>query len=122
MNEYYRKVSWPKLIRSIWFKVHLYIALTIGFFFVVLGLTGACNVFYIELEELGLPQVRNEADVQPRSLDEIMQTVKAAHPEKKGKWSLLLPNYKKGGQIYFMPARDRIYIPSRIFQRCLAVG
>jgi len=36
--------------------VHLYIALTIGFVFVILGLTGSFYVFYFELEELGLPQ------------------------------------------------------------------
>jgi uncharacterized iron-regulated membrane protein len=48
-------------IRKFWLDVHLTLALTIGFFFVILGVTGSFNVFNHELEELGLPQVRNEA-------------------------------------------------------------
>ena len=87
------RTSNRRRFRNFWLTAHLYIALTIGFVFVILGLTGACNVFFFELEELGLPQVRNEANAQPRSLDEIMQTVKAAHPQRKGRWSVLLPGY-----------------------------
>ena len=63
--------------------VHLYIALTIGFVFVILGLTGACNVFLFELEELGLPQVHHEANALPCSLDDIMQTVTSRTSAKK---------------------------------------
>lgn len=109
--------QWRRRVRSIWLTVHLYVALTIGFFFVILGLTGSFNVFNHELEELGLP-VHYEANVQPRSLDEIMQTVKAAHPEKKGKWSLLLPNY---GNDYLwveypkpLETADELYAPFRV--------
>ncbi len=80
-------------IRSFWLMVHLYIALSIGFVFVILGLTGSFNVFIYELEELDLPQVHYEANTQLRSLDEIIQTIKDAYPDKKGKWSLLMPNY-----------------------------
>jgi uncharacterized iron-regulated membrane protein len=82
---------WRRRFRGFWLTAHLYIALIVGFFFVVLGLTGSFNVFIYELEEMGLPPVRHEAKGPPRSLDEMMQTVKAAHPEKQGKWSLLLP-------------------------------
>jgi uncharacterized iron-regulated membrane protein len=88
-----RASLWRRRFRGFWLTVHLYIALTIGFVFVILGLTGACNVFYVELEELGLPQVRNEANAQPRSLDDILQIVKAAHPQRQGKWELLMPGY-----------------------------
>lgn len=98
--------------------MHLYVALTIGFFFVILGLTGSFNVFNHELEELVLPQVQHEAHVQPRSPDELMQTVKAAHPEKKGKWSLLMPGY---GNDYVwaeypkpVETADEIYAPFRV--------
>jgi uncharacterized iron-regulated membrane protein len=98
--------------------VHLYVALTIGFFFVILGLTGSFNVFNHELEELGLPQVRHEANAQLLPLDEIMQTVKAAHPEKEGKWSLLMPGY---GNDYVwaeypkpVETADELYAPFRV--------
>lgn len=80
-------------MRGFWLTAHLYIALTIGFLFVILGLTGSFNVFFYELEEWGLPAVVHEADAHPRPLDEIMQTVRTAYPDKTGKWSLLLPGY-----------------------------
>jgi uncharacterized iron-regulated membrane protein len=41
-----RASLWRRRFRGFWLTVHLYIALTIGFVFVILGLTGACNVFY----------------------------------------------------------------------------
>ncbi|MFA6162051.1 MAG: PepSY-associated TM helix domain-containing protein [Methylobacter sp.] len=119
MNEnLYRTSQWRRRFRSFWLTVHLYVALTIGFFFVILGLTGSFNVFIYELEELGLPKVRHEANAQAYSLDEIMQTVKAAHPEKKGKWSLLLPN---SGNDYLwveypkpVETADELYAPFRV--------
>lgn len=88
-----RASLWQRRFRSFWLTVHLYIALMIGFVFVILGLTGVCNVFYVELEELGLPQMHHEANAQPRSLDDILQTVKTAHPQRQGKWALLVPGY-----------------------------
>lgn len=113
----YRTSQWRRF-RSFWLTAHLYVALTIGFFFVILGLTGSFNVFNHELEELGLPQVHHEANAQPLPLDEIMQTVKATHPEKKGKWSLLLPNY---GNDYLwveypkpVETADELYAPFRV--------
>ncbi len=105
-------------IRSFWLTVHLYVALTLGFFFVILGITGSFNVFNYELEELVLPQVQHEANEQPRSPDELMQTVKAAHPEKNAKWSLLMPGY---GNDYVwaeypkpVETADEIYAPFRV--------
>jgi uncharacterized iron-regulated membrane protein len=115
MNESSR---WRQRFRRFWLTVHLYIGLTIGVVFVILGLTGSFNVFNYELEELGLPQVQYEANTRPRPLDEIMQAVKDAHPEKKGKWSLLLPNY---GNDYLwaeypkpVETADELYAPFRV--------
>ncbi|MDP2178897.1 PepSY-associated TM helix domain-containing protein [Methylicorpusculum sp.] len=117
-KNHYKTSQWRRRFRSFWLTVHLYVALTIGFVFVILGLTGSFNVFIYELEELGLPQVRHEVNAQPRSLDEIMQTVKATHPEKKGKWSLLMPNY---GNDYLwveypkpVETADELYAPFRV--------
>ena len=114
----YKTSQWRRRFRGFWLTVHLYIALTVGFVFVILGLTGSVNVFIYELEELGLPQVRHEGNAQPRSLDEIMQTVKAAHPQKKGKWSLLLPNYGNDYLWVEYPkpeeTADELYAPFRV--------
>lgn len=91
-NHSYRKFNWRKSLRSLWLNVHLYIALVVGFVFAVLGLTGSVNVFFFELEELGLPNVVAENQAQPRSLDAIFQAVQAAHPDKTKSWTLNLPD------------------------------
>jgi len=83
-----------KNIRKFWLNLHLTIALTVGLVFVMLGLTGSCNVFYNELGELGLPALPGASQAKPRSLDEIMQTVKAAHPQRTGGWFMVLPGYR----------------------------
>lgn len=105
-------------LRSFWLKLHLYIALTVGFIFVVLGLTGAFNVFYSSLEESGLPKVHKEADAQPLKLDEIMRIVKAAHPQKNGHWSIFLPGYDRDylWAVYPKPEEtaDELFAPLRV--------
>jgi len=83
-----------KNIRKFLLSAHLMIALTVGFVFVILGLTGSCNVFYNELGELGLPALPSSSQSQPRSLDDIMKTVKAAHPQRAGGWNIILPGYQ----------------------------
>lgn len=82
-------------MRSFWLKLHLYIALTVGFIIVILGLTGSFNVFYSALEESGLPKVLKEANARPLKPDEIMQIVKTAHPQKNGRWTMFLPGYDR---------------------------
>lgn len=83
-----------KNIRKFWLNVHLIIALTVGFVFVIMGLTGSCIIFYNELEELSLPALHIASQSQPRSLDDILQIVKAAHPQRTGEWAMLLPGYQ----------------------------
>jgi uncharacterized iron-regulated membrane protein len=82
-----------KYLRKFWLNLHLVIALTVGFWFVVLGLTGACNVFYAELREWPLAEVKPREVAQSLPLDRILQAVKARHPQRDGSWSLLLPGY-----------------------------
>jgi len=83
-----------KNFRKFWLNLHLALALTVGFEFVILGLTGSCNIFYYELNELFLPSLSVASQSQPRSLDGIMQTVKTAHPQRTGGWSMVLPGYQ----------------------------
>lgn len=78
--------------RQLWLNLHLMLALTVGFVFAILGLTGSCNTFYSELNELGLPNVE-QSNQYPRSLNEVMQSIKAANPERNGSWVILLPGY-----------------------------
>lgn len=78
-------------LRHLWLNIHLTLALTVGFLFVILGLTGSFNVFYFELEELNLPVVETLADAKMVKPDDLIQTLKIKHPEKLGKWTLALP-------------------------------
>lgn len=84
-----------KSLRKIWLNIHLYIALSVGFIFVILGLTGAINVFHWELEELGLPKVTHNRLVKPWDLDTLMERVKQRHPQRNGQWTLYMPGYER---------------------------
>jgi uncharacterized iron-regulated membrane protein len=106
-------------LRQLWLKVHRYIALTLGVWFVLLGLTGASNVFYTELEELSLPRLAAGDRTGTVSLDQVMATVKAAYPQHSGRWTMQLPG---SGQdylwvIYPNPAEtaDEFFAPLRVF-------
>jgi uncharacterized iron-regulated membrane protein len=92
---YIRRLGWLKTGRKLWLNVHVYIALSLGFIFALLGLTGSFNVFYFELEEIGLPEVHKEARAQPLPLNDIMQIVRAAHPQRQGTWNLHMPGYNR---------------------------
>ena len=81
-----------KRLRKFWLNLHLLLALSVGFVFVILGLSGSCNIFYYELNELWSPIVEQGNQV-PRSLDDVIQTVKAANPQRTGSWAIVLPGY-----------------------------
>ena len=44
--------------RFFWLKLHLYIGLSLGFIFVLAGLTGSLLVFYVEIDELLNPALQ----------------------------------------------------------------
>lgn len=74
-----------KHLRKFWLTVHLYITLSVGFIFVILGLTGALNVFHWELEELGLPEAKHERNTQPMDLDTAIEKIHHRYPQKNGR-------------------------------------
>jgi len=81
-----------KLQRATWLKVHLYLALSVGFLFALMGLTGSISMYRLELDELLNPQlVIEEPQGSFQSLDKIMAAVKAAHPTQYGAWTLEMP-------------------------------
>lgn len=86
-----RRQSW----RIIWLGVHRTLALSLGFVFVLMGLTGSCNVFYIEIEEWLHPELSLIVPVQSsvQSFDEILKTIQIAHPHQRGSWHLELPHH-----------------------------
>ncbi|TAL42709.1 MAG: PepSY domain-containing protein [Methylovulum sp.] len=103
--------------RATWLKIHRYLALTAGFFFALLGLTGSLSVYHTELDELLNPRLVVEAPQDSlghhrkyQSLDKLMASVRAAHPKRYGSWTLEMPQtpdgmisawYEKPQETYF---------------------
>ncbi|NOT11424.1 MAG: PepSY domain-containing protein [Methylococcaceae bacterium] len=80
------------LTRATWIKIHLYLALSIGLFLALLGLTGSISVYREELDELLNPQlVIDNPQGHYQSLDRMMVAVREAHPERHGSWTLEMP-------------------------------
>ncbi len=83
--------------RAIWLKLHVYIALSAGFFFALMGLTGSISVYREELDTLLNPQLFIEQPSGKRqSLDKIMTAVQSAHPNRHGSWTLEMPRSPNG--------------------------
>lgn len=85
------------LMRATWLKIHLYLALIAGFFFALMGLTGSLGIYREELDELLNPQlVIEQPQGSYQSLDRIMVSVHAAHPNRYGSWTLEMPRSPHG--------------------------
>lgn len=84
-------------LRKLWLKVHLYLALSVGFMFVLMGLTGSVNVFWKEIDELLNPElVVAHPQGEYRPLKEILKALHTAHPGLTGGWDLRLPYHGRG--------------------------
>ncbi|MGZ5076965.1 MAG: PepSY-associated TM helix domain-containing protein [Methylobacter sp.] len=80
------------LNRTLWLKIHIYLALIAGFFFALMGLTGSIGIYREELDELLNPRlVIEQPSGKRQSLDKIMAAVQAAHPNRYGSWTLEMP-------------------------------
>jgi len=83
--------------RTWWIKAHIYLALTLGLFFALLGLTGSLSVYREELDELLNPRLTiDDATGTPLSLDKLMAAVHAAQPSRHDEWVLELPHTPDG--------------------------
>lgn len=81
-------------LRKFWLNIHLYLALSFGLVFVLLGLTGSINVFYRELDEWLYEELRVAEPLgEYRPWDEVMETLTKAYPDREGAWTLRLPRY-----------------------------
>ncbi|NBY21652.1 MAG: PepSY domain-containing protein, partial [Gammaproteobacteria bacterium] len=79
-------------VRSSWLKIHRFIALSIGLLLALLGLTGSLSMLGEGFDRLLNPSLRIEAKGQtPLSLDLLMTSIRKAHPDLKGSWTLELP-------------------------------
>lgn len=84
-------------LRATWLKVHLSIALLVGFFFALLGLTGSLSIYRAEIDTLLNPQLQAAESTAPmQSLDRIIAAIKTAHPKRYGEWTLEMPQHPQG--------------------------
>lgn len=79
--------------RWLWRQCHVYLALLFGLLFALLGLTGSLNVYRQSIDELLNPRLLIQpADKAPLPLDQLMNAIKRAHPNRHGAWTLELPS------------------------------
>ncbi len=71
-------------------RIHLWLGLSLGILFAVLGLTGSALVFYVEIDAALHPQTRAAAQAAPGwdspIWDRALATVTTAWPERHGEW------------------------------------
>jgi uncharacterized iron-regulated membrane protein len=80
------------LTRSVWLKVHTYLALSLGLVFSIIGLTGSLCVYSEELDTLFNPDLYIESSQLPlQTPDQIIAAVRAAQPNRHGVWTLEMP-------------------------------
>lgn len=79
--------------RKVWLTLHLALGLGVGVLFCVFGLTGSALVYYIEIDRLLNPALIVQApeDLGPRTLEDMVQALQAAHPQRPHAWRLELP-------------------------------
>jgi uncharacterized iron-regulated membrane protein len=78
--------------RKVWLRIHLVLALALGLFFALIGLAGSLSVYGESLDEWlnsDLAIVESQGEFQ--SLDRIVASVRARHPDRQGGWILEMP-------------------------------
>ena len=91
-----RQPSSRRLWYKFWLKLHLWFGLSLGLIFVLAGLTGSILVFYVELDEILNPElnISSEQTQRPvKTLEDIYQALRKAHPERTGAWRLEMPRH-----------------------------
>ncbi|QXP84149.1 PepSY domain-containing protein [Methylococcus sp. Mc7] len=78
--------------RQHWLRIHSILALSVGLLFVLTGFTGSLNLIGPELDRWLNPELtvipRPGAGLSP---DQLMASVKSAHPRRFGAWRLQFP-------------------------------
>jgi uncharacterized iron-regulated membrane protein len=82
--------------RAVWLAFHLYLGLSVGFVFVLAGITGSLLVFYVELDEVINPQLQiaeQHSKEAPQTYEALYQSLRASHPDRYGFWRLEMPRH-----------------------------
>lgn len=101
-------------LRRFWLQLHLYLGLSVGAVFVLLGLTGSLLVFYTTLDNLALPAVTRPGSSQPGSPQTlspqaILDKLRADFPTRTAGWRIELPLHEGDPVLarYLKPAETR---------------
>ncbi|MCB5188513.1 PepSY domain-containing protein [Methylobacillus caricis] len=78
-------------MRRLWLAVHLYLGLSLGLMFVLLGLTGSFLVFYTKIDGLLNNHVQIAQSQSQLSPQAILDKLKASYPERTAGWRIELP-------------------------------
>ena len=91
-------------MRSWLVKTHRYLALTVGIFFVFLGLTGSILAFYPELDRLLNPNLNIRSSGKIQSLDLVLNNAKSLFPDKFLHSVFLASDSASFHQVWFTPS------------------
>lgn len=77
--------SWRVVMR----RLHLWLGLFLGAFVLVSGVTGAALVFYVEIDEALVRELRAiPSDARPGSWQGVYEALQRDHPERNGAWRI----------------------------------
>lgn len=77
--------------RALWLDVHLYLGLSVGFVFALLGATGALLVFYVEIDTALNPPPAATGPGPARAHEDVFRALRQAHPARDRAWRLEMP-------------------------------
>ncbi|MDR6626904.1 PepSY domain-containing protein [Caulobacter segnis] len=99
-------------------QVHLWLGLSIGVLFAILGLTGSILVFYTTLDDALHPEISLSGAAPPPCWEHVLQTARTTYPDKKGPWRFEVTG--SGGDIparYYAPPEraGRAFAPMMVW-------
>ena len=99
------RLKWRVAMR----RVHLWLGVMLAALVFVSGLTGAALVFYIEIDNALVPELRAvPSDVRPTSWQSVYEALQRDHPERTGAWRIEVAEH--GGPVlvrYHDPVETR---------------
>lgn len=87
-------------VRALARQIHLWLGLSLGALFAVVGLTGSILVFYTGLDDALHPEIALSGAAPPPCWERVLETARATYPDKQGPWRFEVTG--RGGDI---PAR-----------------
>ncbi|RRN63829.1 PepSY domain-containing protein [Caulobacter sp. 602-1] len=108
----------PISVRALARQVHLWLGLSLGVLFAVVGLTGSILVVYTALDDALHPEISLSGAAAPPCWEHVLQTARATYPDKKGPWRFEVTG--RGGDIparYYAPPEraGRAFAPMMVW-------